>query len=114
MIQNKTQNTEGFWEISPETLLENKAQLRLIDVRRPDEYSGELGHIAGAELVTLETEFQKLVETWDKEKPIAFICRSGGRSGKATAYAQALGFKEVYNMQGGMLLWNAKALPVEK
>lgn len=114
MINDKTQNIEGFWEVTPETLHKHKNDVRIIDVRRPDEFTGELGHVAGAELVTLETQFQEAVQTWDKNQTIVFVCRSGMRSGKATQYAQALGFKEVYNMEGGMLLWNEKKLPTER
>lgn len=111
---NKTQNTEGFWEISPKELFDNLAKARVVDVRRPDEFVGELGHIASAELVTLETDFQKQVVNWDKNQTIVFVCRSGMRSGKATQFAQALGFKDVYNMEGGMILWNEQKLPVER
>lgn len=113
MIKDKTQNSEGFWEITPETLLTNKASVRIIDVRRPEEFTGELGHVAGSELVTLETQFPEAIKEWDKNQTIVFVCRSGMRSGKATQYAQALGFKEVYNMEGGMILWNEKKLPTE-
>lgn len=113
MFTNKTQNSEGFWEISPETLSQNKSGVKIVDVRRPDEFTGELGHIEGAELVTLETDFKNAVESWDKNQTIVFVCRSGGRSGKATQYAQAIGFKDVYNMEGGMLLWNEKKLPTK-
>lgn len=114
MINDKTQNAEGFWEVSPETLFKHKDEVRIIDVRRPDEFTGELGHVAASELVTLETQFQEAVQTWDKNQAIVFVCRSGMRSGKATQFAQALGFKEVYNMEGGMLLWNEKKLPTER
>jgi rhodanese-related sulfurtransferase len=113
VIKDKTQNSEGFWEITPETLLTNKASVRIIDVRRPEEFTGELGHVAGSELVTLETQFPEAIKEWDKNQTIVFVCRSGMRSGKATQYAQALGFKEVYNMEGGMILWNEKKLPTE-
>lgn len=80
--------------------------LTLIDVRRPDEFTGELGHIKGAILKTLGPELESYLNTADKNQNILFICRSGGRSAAATASAQSLGFKNIYNMQGGMLYWN--------
>lgn len=40
----------------------------------------------------------------DKNKPYIMICRSGGRSGQATAFLQSQGY-DVTNMTGGMLDW---------
>lgn len=115
MFEDKKKNEDGVWEISPAALLSKmlkpKSELRIIDVRRDDEYSGELGHIEGAELVTLETKLTEEVEKWDKNQSIVFVCRSGGRSSRATLYAQSHGFQNVYNMQGGMMLWNELGLP---
>lgn len=103
----------GIEEISCENLSQTK-KFVLIDVRRPDEYNGELGHIEGATLVTLGPELENKLNEWDKDKTYVFICRSGGRSGQATAYAQSIGYKKVYNMMGGMLEWNRLGLPVSK
>lgn len=113
VFENKKKTTDGIWEVSPQELLEKKDQVTIIDVRRPDEFTGELGHIEGAILVTLETEFINSLPNWDAEDEIVFVCRSGARSGKATSIAQAKGFKNVYNMEGGMLLWNELGLPKE-
>lgn len=113
MFENKKKTEDGIWEIEPKDLLEKKDQVTIVDVRRPDEFTGELGHIEGAILVTLETEFMNSIKNWDMDDEIVFVCRSGGRSGKATSIAQTKGFKNVYNMQGGMILWNELGLPKE-
>ncbi len=113
MFENKKKTEDGIWEIEPKDLLEKKDQVTIVDVRRPDEFTGELGHIEGAILVTLETEFMNSIKNWDMDDEIVFVCRSGGRSGQATSIAQAKGFKNVYNMQGGMILWNELGLPKE-
>jgi rhodanese-related sulfurtransferase len=86
----------------------------LVDVRRPDEFTGELGHIKGAKLVTIGLDLEVYLESADKARPTLFICRSGMRSANATMYATQLGFKEVYNMEGGMMLWNQLGLATEK
>lgn len=104
----------GIDEISCDSLSKAKDRFVLIDVRRPDEFTGELGHIEGSELVTLGPDLEQKLNLIDKDEPYVFICRSGGRSGQATAYAQTLGFKNVYNMMGGMLEWNRLGLPTEK
>lgn len=81
---------------------------KLVDVRRPDEYTGELGHIPGAILKTLGPELEEFLETANKNEPTLFICRSGVRSAQAAGIAMDCGFSEVYNMEGGMLYWNAE------
>jgi rhodanese-related sulfurtransferase len=86
----------------------------LIDVRMPEEYVGELGHIEGAHLMTLGPELNRFLASADKRSPIIFVCRSGARSGRATAEALAAGFESSYNMDGGMLAWNKLSLPIIK
>lgn len=83
-----------------------------VDVRRPDEYVGELGHIEGARLVTLGPDLMRFLNDFDRSKEIVFICRSGARSGQATALSKDLGFNHTANMVGGMLRWNELGFPV--
>ena len=112
--RTKNPDFEGVYDISPEELARCPvAGVSMIDVREPAEYVGELGHISGAELIPLAT-IPERIESLSKEKPVVFVCRSGGRSARATAYAQSAGFEHVYNMKGGMLLWNSLGLPVVK
>jgi hydroxyacylglutathione hydrolase len=82
-------------------------------VREPDEYTGELGHAPNTKLMVLNTLPDQL-QNIPTEKPIVFLCRSGGRSAQACAFAAQHGVKNVYNMRGGMLLWNQMKLPIEK
>lgn len=100
-------------DISAAELSEKKTSVHLIDVRRPDEYTGELGHIEGTQLIVLDTLPEHL-ESLPKDEPIVFVCRSGARSAQATAFALQNGFDQVFNMQGGMLKWNELGLPIEK
>lgn len=99
-------------DIDPRELWEKKNEIVIIDVRRPDEYTGELGHVPGAQLVVLDTLPERLNEI-PKDKTVVFVCRSGGRSGRATAFAKSEGYSLVYNMKGGMLLWNQLSLETE-
>ncbi|MHA7878676.1 MAG: methyl-accepting chemotaxis protein [Saccharospirillum sp.] len=77
----------------------------LIDVRRPEEFNDELGHIDGAELSTLQTDLPQRLAQLDPNHRYLFICRSGGRSTKAAQQALLKGFREVYNLDGGMIAW---------
>lgn len=108
----KNENHESVTDVTPDEVLAKKQDLMLIDVRRPDEYEGELGHVKGTELLTLDFLPQKISEL-PKDQTIVFICRSGNRSGQAAAFAQENGFTDVFNMSGGMLLWNEKKFETE-
>lgn len=101
----------GIDEIKCEELLKHKSEFKILDVRRADEFVGELGHIDGAELVTLGPDLIESLQSLDKKLQVAFVCRSGGRSGQATQMAQDMGFSKVSNMIGGMLEWNRLGLP---
>lgn len=102
----------------PSVVIENESELKdfdlLIDVRRPDEFTGELGHIKGARLVTLGDELNNFISTIPKDKKVLFICRSGARSDSATRQSQERGLTQTYNMVGGMIAWNEKGFKIEK
>jgi sulfur dioxygenase len=87
----------------------------LLDVREPDEYDGELGHIGGSVLVPLRELAARAgqLERW-KRNPIVVVCRAGVRSTTAAAILSGLGFEQVANLRGGMLAWNDSGLPVER
>lgn len=103
---------QGVVDIDPQELFKKKDQVELVDVRQPEEFTGELGHIPGARLITLDTLGEKWTQL-SKNKTIVFVCRSGGRSARAAAMAISEGFTDVYNLKGGMLLWNELHLPTE-
>lgn len=111
------QVVDGTPEITVEDLLNHlgdvkNRKIRLIDVRRPDEYNNELGHIEGTELITLGPDLTAFLEKGDRSEEIVFVCRSGGRSGTATVESIKLGYKFTINMAGGMIRWNEKKQPV--
>lgn len=106
------QTVDGIPEVSNEDVFKHKTKIKLIDVRRPEEFNGEYGHIEGAILITQGEELTNWLATNDKNQEIAFICRSGGRSGNATLESQHFGFTKTVNMTGGMIMWNEKKLPI--
>jgi hydroxyacylglutathione hydrolase len=99
-------------DLDPQEVQEKQEQLTLIDVRRPDEYIGELGHIPGAQLLTLD-QLPMKIDSLPQDKPIVFICRSGARSAQAASFALENGFETVFNMRGGMILWNEYGFDTE-
>ncbi|WP_243356461.1 rhodanese-like domain-containing protein [Bacillus litorisediminis] len=87
-----------------ETMLNEKKDLNIIDVREVDEVAA--GKIPGAihiPLGLLEFRMHEL----DKSKEYIMVCRSGGRSGRACQLLESNGF-QVINMTGGMLDWEGK------
>jgi rhodanese-related sulfurtransferase len=83
--------------------------IQLIDVRQPHEH--EAGRIAGTRLIELGSLTQE-AGTIDRNQPVVFYCRSGGRSGMATEAFEQAGF-DAHNMTGGMLEWEAAGLPID-
>lgn len=101
-------------EITPEEFKGHIGKVTLIDVRRLDEFDGELSHILGAKLITLGPDLDAFFHSHDKDDEIVFVCRSGARSGRATLQGRSLGFSKCVNLQGGMLLWNERKYPIER
>ena len=76
----------------------------LVDVRTNDEYSS--GYIENSlNIDYLSDDFSENVEKLDKNIPIVLYCRSGKRSSLSANKLSKLGFKEIYNLQGGILDW---------
>ncbi len=106
-------HADGFRDADPLLLEEYLANVHVVDVREPDEFGGQLGHISGAHLVPLST-IPAEARTWDPDKPIALVCRSGGRSGAAARQLVQMGFRKVVNLRGGMIAWNAAGRPIAR
>ena len=78
---------------------------RVIDVREPHEWSGELGHLSHAELVP-QTHVAKKAMDWPKDGAYLIVCRSGRRSRTVCETLLDAGFTNVTNLRGGMIAWN--------
>lgn len=79
-------------------------QLNIIDVREPDEVAA--GMIPGAKHIPLG-EVDNRVGDFSKDQPYYMVCRSGARSGRATAFLKDQGIDAI-NVEGGMLSWNGE------
>jgi rhodanese-related sulfurtransferase/rubrerythrin len=75
----------------------------ILDVRQPGEYAAE--HLPGARLIPLP-ELNDSLDRLAADKPIIVHCASGGRSRVAAQLLAGQGFKEVYNLQGGIKAWH--------
>ena len=78
----------------------------VLDVRTPAEYAA--GHLPGAINVDIEGgAFEQQVEQLPKDATYFVYCRSGNRSGVATDQMAELGFTDIYDLQGGIVDWQA-------
>jgi rhodanese-related sulfurtransferase len=78
--------------------------ISLVDVRTPNEFADS--HIEGAINIPapdLRTRYKEL----NPDKPTYLICSTGNRSSLAASILKRHGFKEVYNIAGGMTGYSA-------
>ena len=100
----------GERDITPEqaeALRSGGAQV--IDVREDQEW--DAGRIGGARHIALG-EVAAQAQTIDRETPVVFYCRVGGRSAMAANAFRRAGY-DAYTMTGGMVEWEALGLPLE-
>lgn len=88
-------------------------RMRILDVRSPAEFTGELGHIDGAQNIPVNELPQRMGELdFAKDTPVALVCRTDKRSAQAARQLSNAGFTHVVIVRGGMVQWNAHHLPV--
>ena len=82
---------------------------QILDVRTPEEYAGQ--HLDNTVNVNWRgSDFADKASKYDKKIPVFVYCMSGGRSKQAAAKLQELGFTTIYELQGGIIKWNAEGL----
>jgi rhodanese-related sulfurtransferase len=97
-------------DVTPEQAEQLREQgAQLIDVREDHEW--DAGRIAGARHIELQ-EVAAQAATIDRETPVVFYCRVGGRSAMAADAFRKAGY-EAYSMQGGLQEWAAGGRPLE-
>lgn len=81
---------------------------KVLDVR--EDYEWEAGHIGGAAHIPLDQLMARYGEI-DPDEEVVVVCRSGGRSQRATEWLNGNGFEAV-NLTGGMGAWMDANLPM--
>ena len=88
-------------------------RVELIDVRTQMEYQEV--HIEGAKNIPLDTlNVDDFIASRDESciDSLCMICRSAVRGGKACEKLASAGLQRVFNLDGGMLAWEALELDV--
>lgn len=91
--------------LSPERVesMARSGQALVVDVREGSEYRS--GHIPRSKHISLGQLLQRLREV-PKDKTVVVVCRSGSRSSRAAEMLMEAGYRNVYNMSGGMQRWS--------
>ena len=95
------------------TLLINREDAQVIDVRGSDEYvSGHLPDSRNIPLEQLEARAGELEKF--KDTPVILVCQTGARSSGACKQLEKLGFSKVNNLESGIAGWRSAGLPLKK
>ncbi|MBZ9651013.1 rhodanese-like domain-containing protein [Psychroflexus montanilacus] len=84
----------------------------LVDVREKEEVDKLSFDVKNILHIPL-TEFEERYAEIPKDQSIVMVCRSGVRSLKAAYYLSNKGYKEVKNLDGGIIKWESKGFPVK-
>lgn len=91
----------------------NEKDIVILDVRTPGEYNED--HIANCINIDFYSEnFKDELSLLDRDKNYIVYCRVGRRSGLTADKMKDMGFKIMYNVEGGILNWKENSLPVVK
>ncbi|NEX18754.1 rhodanese-like domain-containing protein [Thiorhodococcus mannitoliphagus] len=95
------------------TELVNHRDAVVIDVRPAADFAK--GHIINALNIPMNG-FKNQMATLSKykDRPIIVNCRSGSQSSMACGQLRKAGFEEVFNLQGGIMAWEAASLPLTR
>lgn len=113
---NDGANKTLFLSLSPQQFNDamNNPGNVVLDVRTPDELK-ETGLIRMANNVDFQNpNFEKIIDTFDKNKTYFVYCRSGKRSFGAMEIMKMKGFKKLVMLDGGILQWTEQNLPLFK
>ena len=85
----------------------------IIDVRTPKEFS--LGHIEGAININyFDKYFAEKFEKYQQTDSLYLYCKSGKRTSAASAKLLKLGYKNVFDLEGGIKNWSKNNLQIVK
>jgi len=90
--------------------LSHTSSAQLIDVRSPKEFRS--GHLADALNINWNSDdFMSKAGHLGPSKSVFVYCLSGSRSEEAAQKLRSSGFRDVYELDGGILKWRALGLP---
>ncbi len=89
----------------------DKRCLVILDVRTMQEYRS--GHLKGSiNLDFKSASFADELARLDRSKPYLVYCRTGVRSARTAALMKSLGFREIYDLAGGIAGWQREGFEI--
>ena len=101
-ISSETKKKNYVDPIKWNNLIRNKDTF-ILDARKPFEYEVGTFKKAVNPRVNNFREFPKYLNELDKKKPVAMFCTGGIRCEKASVYLYKKGFKNIFQLKGGIL-----------
>jgi len=99
-------NIKNISATSLKQLIESGEKLQLIDVRTKAEHQQQnIAKSVNIDVFSKDFE-QKCQSKFDLSEPVLLYCRSGQRSMNAARKLEKIGFKDIYNLKGGMMAWS--------
>lgn len=106
------ENVSIFRSISPQQasqLLNSRDDILFLDVRTLSERGRAF--IPGSQHVSISSLFRGSISL-PKDKPLLLVCAVGGRSYAIGKILSTRGYREIYNLSGGIKAWYQAGLPV--
>jgi rhodanese-related sulfurtransferase len=109
-LLRRWRRSEGPAWVEPDDLrrrLRRGDNAMVVDVRSPEEFNGELGHIPAAFNIPLPSFSAQVTNLLRAGVPIVLVCLTDQRSSMAAAELAAAGVRDVAVLRGGMKAWRA-------
>ena len=103
MIKSKERNLETHLNPIEWNRLIKKKDTHIIDTRKPFEYDVGTFKKSVNPNVKNFRDFPKYLNKLEKDKPVAMFCTGGIRCEKTSVYLKKKGFKNIYQLNGGIL-----------
>ena len=109
-----SKSTKDVCNLTPTNYLKtDKTDAIVLDVRTQREY--ESGHLKGAILLDIyKSNFKDEINKLDKDKKYFVYCKVGVRSSSAANYMIHIGFKNVCNLEGGIVKLSEAGVQIMK
>lgn len=100
-------------EVEQFLLADNSSDLTIIDVGTPDEFKSRC--VSGAKNIDVKSsDFLDKIAELDKNGSYLVYCRSGKRSAEALMQMRNAGFKNVIELEGGIMNWRETGHDLDK
>jgi rhodanese-related sulfurtransferase len=95
------------------TRLMNQGGTLVLDIREAEDFA--TGHLPRARHIPMSQLSSRVEEIGKyKDKTVIVTCRNGTRAGAASRLLKQAGFKNVFELRGGLNAWEQASLPVER